>query len=279
MIISPFAWFEHFRSSFTRCEPQNKEELLTGLRHAHHHYNLLTADTLAMIEGALQVSEMHVRDIMVPRAQMITLPIDSPPDELTKLIAEFGHSRYPVIGEDKDDVQGIFLAKDLLDYYANGDNEFFSLRDRMRPAVFIPESKRLNVLLREFRASRNHMAIVVNEYSGAAGLVTIEDVIEQIVGDIDDEHDIDDENFITPREGFFWVWALTPIEEFNEFFKTDFTDEEFDTVGGLITQLFGHVPKRGEKLTLSGLEFEVMRSNNRRVVLLRVESIGSAESD
>lgn len=277
MMISPFAWFERFCQSFVQREPQSKEELLESLRHAHLHHNLLPADTLAMIEGALQVSDMHVRDIMVPRAQMITLDIDSSPEELTKLIAEFGHSRYPVIGEDKDDVQGIFLAKDLLDYYAQDNKEYFNLRDRMRPAVFIPESKRLNVLLREFRTSRNHMAIVVNEYSGAAGLITIEDVIEQIVGDIDDEHDIDDENFITAREGFFWVWALTPIEEFNEFFKTDFTDEEFDTVGGLITQSFGHVPKRGEKLTLNNLEFEVMRSNNRRVVLLRVKSAATAE--
>jgi magnesium and cobalt transporter len=278
MIISPFVWFERFLQSFVHCEPQTKEELLEGLRHAHLHQNLLTADTLAMIEGALQVSDMHVRDIMVPRAQMITIDIDASPQELTKLIAEFGHSRYPVIGEDKDDVQGIFLAKDLLDYYAQEQKEDFNLRDRMRPAVFIPESKRLNVLLREFRTSRNHMAIVVNEYSGAAGLVTIEDVIEQIVGDIDDEHDIDDESFITPRDGFFWVWALTPIEEFNEFFKTDFSDDEFDTVGGLITQSFGHVPKRDEKLTLNTLEFEVIRSNNRRVVLLRVKPANTSET-
>jgi magnesium and cobalt transporter len=277
MIISPLTWFKGLRQRFTRCEPQNKQELLDGIRYAYHQHSLLTADTLAMMEGALQMSEMHVRDIMVPRAQMITLPLDCPPQELTKLIISSGHSRFPVIGEDKDDVQGIFLAKDLLDYYANGGSEYFSMRDRMRPVVFIPESKRLNVLLREFRTSRNHMAIVVNEYSGAAGLVTIEDVIEQIVGDIDDEHDIDDENFITPRDDFFWVWALTPIEEFNEFFKTNFSDEEFDTVGGLITQLFGHVPKRGEKLMLGGLEFEVMRSNNRRIVLLRVKSGGLVE--
>lgn len=273
MIISPLTWFTGLKQRLTRCEPQNKQELLEGIRFAHHRQNLLTADTLAMIEGALQVSEMHVRDIMVPRAQMITLPLDSPPHELTKLIVTSGHSRFPVIGEDKDDVQGFFLAKDLLDYYAHGTSEYFNMRDRMRPAIFIPESKRLHVLLREFRTSRNHIAIVVNEYSGAAGLVTIEDVIEQIVGDIDDEHDIDDENFITPRDDFFWVWALTPIEEFNEFFKTELNDDEFDTVGGLITQLFGHVPKRGEKLTLSGLEFEVMRSNNRRIVLFRVKQL------
>lgn len=273
--FSLLSWFGRLKHALLSAELQDKKQLTALLRDAHHR-QLFSADTLAMIEGALQVSEMHVRDVMIPRAQMVTLAVDMPPEESVKIIVESGHSRFPVIGENRDDVQGIFLAKDLLDYYAKGSMQDFNMREVMRPAIFIPESKRLNVLLREFRTSRNHMAIVVDEYGGVAGLVTIEDVIEQIVGDIDDEHDIDDAIYINPRDdGYYLVWALTPIEEFNRFFKANFSDEEFDTIGGLIVQAFGHLPKRSESLELGGFSFEVMRANNRRIHLLRVKPLPS----
>lgn len=252
-------------------EPQDKEELITLLRDAEQR-SLLATDTLAMIEGAIEIAEMHVRDIMIPRAQMKVLEADELPERLAKVVTETGHSRFPVTGENRDDVQGILLAKDLLEYFTSGADETqFNLRDIMRPAVFIPESKRLNVLLREFRTSRNHMAIVVDEYGGVAGLVTIEDVIEQIVGEIDDEYDVDDEVFIKPREnGVFSVHSITPIEDFNAFFKTNFSDEEFDTIGGLVMQAFGHLPKKGEQLTLGEFDFEVSRADSRRIRTLRV---------
>jgi magnesium and cobalt transporter len=255
-------------------EPQDKEELITLLRDAEQR-SLLATDTLAMIEGAIEIAEMHVRDIMIPRAQMSVLEADELPERLAKIVIETGHSRFPVTGESRDDIQGILLAKDLLEYFTSGaDNTQFNLRDLMRPAVFIPESKRLNVLLREFRTSRNHMAIVVDEYGGVAGLVTIEDVIEQIVGEIDDEYDVDDEVFIKPREnGVFSVHSLTPIEDFNAFFKTNFSDEEFDTIGGLVMQAFGHLPKKGEQLTLGEFDFEVSRADSRRIRTLRVSPI------
>jgi magnesium and cobalt transporter len=254
-------------------EPQNKEQLLALLRHAQQR-DLLTPDTLTMIEGALHVSEMHVRDVMVPRSQMVFLELHAPPENLVKTIVESGHSRFPVISDNRDDVQGIFLAKDLLDYYAKGRHERFDMRDVMRPAVFIPESKRLNVLLREFRTSRNHMAIVVDEYGGVAGLITIEDVIEQIVGNIDDEHDIDDTIFIKPsHNSTYLVRALTPIDEFNAYFKTQFSDEEFDTISGLLLQAFGHLPKRGETIALDHFHFEVIRASGRRIHLLRVKPL------
>ncbi|OUD13917.1 HlyC/CorC family transporter [Thioflexithrix psekupsensis] len=269
---SALSWFERILQVIKR-DPLDREGILNLLRDAQQR-GLFTPDTLGMIEGALQVSEMHVRDIMIPRAQMVTLELSAPTDKLIQTIVESGHSRFPVIGDSRDDVQGIFLAKDLLDYYANGTVEHFNMREAMRPAIFIPESKRLNVLLRDFRSSRNHIAIVVDEYGGVAGLVTIEDVIEQIVGDIDDEHDFDDQIFIKQRgDNLYSVLALTPIEEFNEFFKTDFSDEEFDTVGGLILQAFGHMPKRGESLQLAGFYFEVIRSNSRRIHLLRVKPL------
>ncbi len=265
------SWFQRVLQVLASNEPQDKEELITLLRDAEQR-SLLATDTLAMIEGAIEIAEMHVRDIMIPRAQMKVLEADELPERLAKYVTETGHSRFPVTGESRDDVQGILLAKDLLEYFTSGaDNSQFNLRDIMRPAVFIPESKRLNVLLREFRTSRNHMAIVVDEYGGVAGLVTIEDVIEQIVGEIDDEYDIDDEVFIKPREhGVFSVHSITPIEDFNAFFKTNFSDEEFDTIGGLVMQAFGHLPKKGEQLTLGKFDFEVSRADNRRIRTLRV---------
>lgn len=265
------SWFQRVLQVLASNEPQDKEELITLLRDAEQR-SLLATDTLAMIEGAIEIAEMHVRDIMIPRAQMSVLEIDELPERLAKFVIETGHSRFPVTGESRDDIQGILLAKDLLEYFTSGADETqFNLRDIMRPAVFIPESKRLNVLLREFRTSRNHMAIVVDEYGGVAGLVTIEDVIEQIVGEIDDEYDVDDEVFIKPREhGVFSVHSITPIEDFNAFFKTNFSDEEFDTIGGLVMQAFGHLPKKGEQLSLGEFDFEVSRADGRRIRTLRV---------
>ena len=274
--LSPWFWFNRWFKEAFYWEPQDKEDILMLLRKAQQR-ELFNGETLTMIEGVFRVSEMHVRDVMIPRAQMVCLEIDAQPEKLVKTIVESGHSRFPVIGESRDDVQGIFLAKDLLDYYVK-DERHFDMRDMMRSAVFIPESKRLNVLLREFRTSRNHMAIVVDEYSGVAGLVTIEDVIEQIVGEIDDEYDIDKE-FITPSQnGQYLVKALIPIEEFNDYFKTDFSYDEFDTIGGVIMQAFGHLPKRGESLELNGFYFEVTRASGRRIFSLRVRPLEKNQS-
>lgn len=266
-------WFNRVKQALLSTELKTKQELLGLIREAQKRA-VLSPDTLQMIEGSLQVSEMHVRDIMIPRAQAVALEVNDSPDSLVKIVVESGHSRFPVVGENRDDVQGIFLAKDLLDYYATGQQEPFNMRDVMRPAIFIPESKRLNVLLREFRTSRNHMAIVIDEYGGMAGLVTIEDVIEQIVGDIDDEHDFEDEVYINPRDnGYYLVWALTPIEEFNLYFDVNLDEDEMDTVGGLVMKAFGHLPKRSETIDFAGFHFEVMRANNRRIHLLRIKRL------
>ena len=250
-------------------EPEDREQLITLLRSAHDH-NLLDADGLAMIEGVLQVSEMQARDIMVPRAQMDVIDVNEPPDRFIPLVIETAHSRFPVIGEGKDDVIGILLAKDLLRYYA-GEEEF-NVRDMLRPAVFIPESKPLNVLLKEFRKNRNHIAIVVDEYGGVAGLVTIEDVIEQIVGDIEDEYDFDDveDNIVPEKGGLFRVKALTEIPDFNAALGTHYGNQEFDTIGGLVMSRFGRVPKRGEQVTIDNLVFKVLRADSRRLHLLQV---------
>ncbi len=250
-------------------EPEDREQLITLLRSAHDH-NLLDADGLAMIEGVIQVAEMQARDIMVPRAQMDVIDVNEPPDRFIPLVIETAHSRFPVIGDGKDDVIGILLAKDLLRYYA-GEEEF-NVREMLRPAVFIPESKPLNVLLKEFRKNRNHIAIVVDEYGGVAGLITIEDVLEQIVGDIEDEYDFDEaeDNIVQEKRGIWRVKALTEIADFNASFGTAFSDEEFDTVGGLVLKRFGRVPKRGEQITMDQLSFRVLRADSRRVYLLQV---------
>jgi magnesium and cobalt transporter len=250
-------------------EPEDREQLITLLRSAHDH-NLLDADGLAMIEGVLQVAEMQARDIMVPRAQMDVIDVNEPPDRFIPLVIETAHSRFPVIGEGKDDVIGILLAKDLLRYYA-GEEEF-NVREMLRPAVFIPESKPLNVLLKEFRKNRNHIAIVVDEYGGVAGLITIEDVLEQIVGDIEDEYDFDEaeDNIVQEKRGVYRVKALTEIADFNAAFGTAFSDEEFDTVGGLVLKRFGRVPKRGEQLLIEQWNFRVLRADSRRVYLLQI---------
>jgi magnesium and cobalt transporter len=250
-------------------EPQDREGLLALLRAAYER-NLIDADALAMIEGVLQVSEMQARDIMVPRAQLDVIDIRESPDQFIPAVMQTGHSRFPVIGENKDDVIGILLAKDLLRYYA-GEEEF-NVRDMLRPAVFIPGSKPLNVLLKEFRKNRNHMAIVVDEYGGVAGMVTIEDVIEQIVGDIEDEYDFDDveDNIVPEKGGQYRVKALTEVADFNAAFGTRFSDQEFDTIGGLVMSRFGRVPKRGEQITIDNFALKVLRADSRRLHLLQV---------
>ncbi|SEH04252.1 HlyC/CorC family transporter [Candidatus Venteria ishoeyi] len=255
--------------------PQNTHQLLRFLKKSQER-QLFSLDTMNMIEGALLVSGTHVREVMIPRAQMVVLQYNEHPDKFIESLVESGHSRFPVVNESRDAVQGILLAKDLLNFYAASPKnaQRFQMRDLLRPPVFIPESKRLNVLLREFRSSRNHMAIVVDEYGGVAGLVTIEDVIEEIIGEIDDEHDLDEENYIRKRSnGCYLVRALTPVDEFNAYFKTSFSDEEFDTIGGVLLQAFGHMPKRGESMELQGFYFEISRTDRRRLHLLEVKRL------
>lgn len=259
-----------FRRLVGGGEPRDRAELAEELREAGRR-GLIDADALAMIEGVLEVADLQVRDIMVPRSQMVVLNRDDPPETLLPAIVESGHSRFPVIGEDRDQVVGLLLAKDLLRYFGEGGSAGFDMREVLRPAVFVPESKRVNVLLKEFRVSRNHMAVVVDEYGGVSGLVTIEDVIEEIVGDIADEYDIEEDQTIR-REGErqYTVHALARIEDFNEYFGAQFSDEEFDTIGGLVMHQFGRLPKRGENVSIEGFDFKVLRADRRRIDLLRV---------
>jgi magnesium and cobalt transporter len=275
-ILPPMSWFERIKQSlFSANKPRDKKQLI-NLLHDAEQRNLVNIDALGMIEGVLKVTDTHVRDVMIPRAQLTVLNLNDPPEKLVETIVKSGYSRFPVIGENLDDIQGIFLAKDLLDYYAKGGESKFNMRDVMRSAVFIPESKRLNVLLREFRTSRNHIAIVVNEYGGVAGLVTIEDVIEEIVGEIDDEYDIDEEIFIKQGDnGEYIVQALTPIEEFNEYFRSSFNDDEFDTISGLLLKEFAHLPRKGEQIELDGFHFEVTETNRRHIITLKVKKIST----
>ena len=261
-------WLERLSTLLLR-EPEDREQLVE-LLHSAYENQLLDTDALSMIEGVLQVSEMQVRDIMIPRSQMDVIDITDPPEKFIPFVIETAHSRFPVIGENKDDVIGILLAKDLLRYYA--DDEEFNVRDMLRPAVFIPESKRLNVLLKEFRSTRNHIAIVVDEYGGVAGMVTIEDVLEQIVGDIEDEYDFDEteDNIIRDVQGRYRVKALTEIADFNEALGTEFSDDEFSTIGGLVVSKFGRMPKRGEQISFDSLSFTVLRSDSRRLHSLLV---------
>lgn len=266
---APRSWLDRL-GQVLLGEPRDREDLIELLHDAQHR-DLLDQDALAMIEGVLQVSELRVRDIMVPRTQMVVVPRDAGLDQLLPVIVEAGHSRYPVVGEDRDEIAGILLAKDLLGYFLPGRKEAFHVRDVLRPAAFIPESKRLNVLLKEFRARRHHMAIVVDEYGGIAGLVTIEDVLEQIVGEIADEHDIDEDALIKRHnDHHFIVKALTPVEDFNRHFGSEFSDAEFDTIGGVLAHGFGRVPRRGESLELGGLRFKVLHADSRRTHLLQV---------
>jgi magnesium and cobalt transporter len=269
-------WFERLSTLLLR-EPEDREQLVE-LLHSSYERNLLDADALAMIEGVLQVSEMQVRDVMIPRAQMDVVDIADSPEEFIPFVIETAHSRFPVIDKDKDDVIGILLAKDLLRYNAGQE---FNVRDMLRPAVFIPESKRLNVLLKEFRSNRNHIAIVVDEYGGVAGIVTIEDVLEQIVGEIEDEYDYDEQedNIIRVPDGRFRVKAQAEIEDFNEVMGTAFSDEDYDTVGGLVVSKFGHMPKRGEHVAFDGLKFSVLRADSRRLYSLLVEKTPEEEGE
>jgi magnesium and cobalt transporter len=238
--------------------------------------DLIDRDSLDMIEGVLQVSEMKVRDIMVPRSQMDVVDRNSSPQDYLPMVIESGHSRFPMVDADKDKVIGILLAKDLLRYLFLDKKKRaqFNVHDMLRPAVFVPESKRLNVLLREFRTSRNHMAIVVDEYGGVAGLVTIEDVLEQIVGEISDEYDIDDDVMIMPRDdGEYVVKALVTLADFNSRLNAHLSHEEIETVGGLVMNRLGHVPRRGEKVDIDNLRFEILRADSRRVYLLKVTPV------
>ena len=264
-------WLKRLTQTFA-AEPQDRQQLLEILREARTR-GLLDADALHMLEGVLEVANLHVRDIMVPRAQMVFVRRDDPVSRILPTVVESGHSRFPVMDQDRDDIVGILLAKDLLRLCSGEEaRERFDIREFMRPAVFVPESKRLNVLLKEFRGSRNHMAIVVDEYGGVAGLVTIEDVIEQIVGDIDDEFDVeDDQNIRKEAERLFLVRGVTRIEEFNEYFGARLSEEEgFETVAGLLMKQFGRLPRRGESASIDGFEFRVMRADRRRIDALRV---------
>ncbi|MFM1955246.1 MAG: putative protein involved in divalent ion export [Pseudomonadota bacterium] len=269
-------WLERL-SHFLLREPEDREQLIE-LLHASFEKSLLDGDALAMIEGVLQVSETQVRDVMIPRSQMDVIDITQKPEEFIPFVIETAHSRFPVIDDDKNDIIGILLAKDLLRYYAGED---FDVRDMLRPVVFIPESKRLNVLLKEFRSNRNHIAIVVDEYGGVAGMITIEDVLEQIVGDIEDEYDFDEteDNIIQDAKGRYRVKALTEIADFNEAFGTDFSDEEFSTIGGLVVSKFGHLPKRGEIININNLQFTALRTDSRRLHSVLIQEISLPPSD
>jgi len=250
-------------------EPETKEQLIELLRAAKNRA-LFDTEALSMMEGVLQVSDLQVRDIMIPRAQMDVVARDDSLEEILPKVVESGHSRYPVIGDDRAEVVGTLLAKDLLQFFGE-EGKKFKLRNIIRSAVFVPESKRLDVLLREFRASRNHMAIVIDEYGAAAGVVTIEDVLEQIVGEIEDEYDFDEGAFIMRRDdNSFTAKAHTTLEDFNEYFNTAFDDESFDTIGGLVLNALGHMPKRGEKVDIEGFQFEVLGADSRKIRLLNI---------
>ncbi|MEJ2140859.1 MAG: transporter associated domain-containing protein [Gammaproteobacteria bacterium] len=271
-------WFEKV-VQFFQAKPEDREELIQTLQDAQQN-NLFDADAMVMMEGVLQVSEMQVRDIMIPRSQMVVVETDATPDEILSTVVSSAHSRFPAVGDSKDEVVGLLLAKDLLPFFLKGDKEQINLRDLLRPVVFIPESKRLNVLLKEFRSNRNHMAIVVDEYGGAAGLVTIEDVLEQIVGEIEDEHDFADDIYILAHSDIrATIKAITPIEDFNEHFGSNFSDEEFDTIGGLVMNALGHMPKRDETVTMDGFHFKVLRASSRRIHLLEVNKLDQEKID
>ena len=263
-------WLKKIAQGFVG-EPQDRTELVALLRQASQR-GLVDADALSMLEGVLEVGDLQVRDIMIPRAQMVFVRRDEPFSKLLPVVVESGHSRFPVMDEDRDDIVGILLAKDLLRLYSSDVRERFDIREYMRPVVFVPESKRLNVLLKEFRRNRNHMALVVDEYGGVSGLVTIEDVIEQIVGEIDDEFDVeDDHNIRKEAERQFTVRGVTRIDEFNEYFGAHLSEEEgFDTVAGLLMKEFGRLPRRGDAATIDGFEFRVTRADRRRIDALRV---------
>ncbi|MEA3250377.1 MAG: transporter associated domain-containing protein [Pseudomonadota bacterium] len=277
------SWLEKLFTAFSSDsdEPNSRDELLVFLREAAAKLRL-DPDALTIIEGAFQISDQQTREVMIPRSQVTAIGIDQAPEDYLPVIFETGHSRYPVIGENLDEVLGILLVKDLLPLLQvnDGKRDRIALREVIRPTMFIPESKRLNSLLKEFRDTHNHMAVVVDEYGGTAGIVTIEDILEQIVGDIEDEHDTDEEDDIRDMgDGSFAIRALTPIDDFNERFDTAFSDDEFDTVGGLVMQRFGYLPRRGEKAHLGEWRFTVLGADNRRIRLLQVEQVAEGASD
>lgn len=258
------SWYGRLRK-LLKAEASGRDDLRELLRHSRWR-EVLDKNELAMLQGVLQVSQMQVRDVMVPRSHMVVLEHDAPMAELLRTIIDCGHSRFPVIGEDRDEVLGILLAKDVLRFFVESPGEQLDIEQSLRPATFIPESKRLNALLQEFRISRNHIAIVVDEYGGTAGLLTIEDVLEQIVGDIDDEHDPEEVEPIQERDGDrYQVLALTRIEDFNEYFGVHMDDLPFDTVGGLVMHEFGRLPRRGESIAIGGIRFEVIQADQRRI--------------
>ena len=263
-------WLERLTDLFSD-DPQSRQDIKIILREAAERA-IVDSDTLNILEGALQVSEMQVRDIMIPRSQMTSIHIDEPLKDYLPKIIDSAHSRFLVMGEGPDEVIGIMLAKDLLPLILNDDREQFTLKEILRPTTFVPESKRLNVLLREFRATRNHMAIVVDEFGSVAGLVTIEDVLEQIVGEIEDEHDYDEEDSMIKEveDGIIMVKALTPIEDFNEHFDAGFPSDEFDTIGGIVIHHFGRVPECNEHIRIDNWQFKVVNGTSRQINLLEV---------
>jgi len=266
------SWLEKIALLFS-SEPHNRKDLEGVLAIAAEN-EVIDQDARSIMEGAMKVSDMQARDIMIPRAQMVVIKAESTLEEILPQIIRSAHSRYPVVGESPDDIQGILLAKDLLPELLNKDHNEFHMQPLLRPTVVVPESKRLNVLLREFRENRNHMAIVIDEYGGVAGLVTIEDVLEEIVGEIEDETDVDEDNFIRKiSDDDFFIKALTPIEDFNEYFRTNFSDEEFDTIGGLVIQAFGHMPARNEVTRIENFEFKVINADQRKIHSLRVRPV------
>lgn len=265
---SSSSWAEKLKSAL-RFEPTSLAQLLSLLENTQKN-GILTPDSLRMIEGVLQVSEMSASEIMLPRSEMIVVSKEADYSDILPIITKSAHSRFPVVGDNKDEVIGILLAKDLLAFYFEEKPDRFSIKELLRPAVFIPENKPLGILLNEFRKSRNHMAIVVDEYGNVSGLLTIEDVLEQIVGDIEDEHDTQTDVYIRKhKDTTYSIKAFTPIEEFNAFFDTQLKDDEYDTIGGLVLQALGHLPKRGESITIEGIPFKVLRASNRRIQVLQ----------
>ncbi len=263
------SWLERISQAFS-SEPESVEDVLEILRDAEEH-NIIDSDAMSIIEGAMQVIDMRVDEIMIPRSQMVTVKASQEPRAFLKEIIESAHSRFPVIGDSQDDVIGVLLAKDLLPLALENELDWTRIREVLRPPTFVPESKRLNQLLKEFRETRNHMAIVVDEYGGIAGLITIEDVLEQIVGEIEDEHDFDEETHIKPHgDGSWAVKAVTSVEDFNEFFGAGMDEQEFDTIGGIVLKEFGHLPRRGETVSFNGFTFTIANADNRVIRLLQV---------
>ncbi|HCC43359.1 MAG TPA: magnesium/cobalt efflux protein [Gammaproteobacteria bacterium] len=266
------SWLEKLSMTLAG-EPTSRSELLHLLRSAEQR-ELLDGEALGIIEGALTVSEMQVREVMVPRSQVVFVRLDENPEEFLPTVIGSGHSRFPVLGEGQDEIVGILLAKDLLALAIKDRTQKFNLRDRLRPCTAVPESKRLDVLLQEFRATRNHLAVVYDEYGGVCGIVTIEDVLEQIVGDIEDEFDFEEEGFIHQLEsGEYTIKALTPIDDFNEHFGAKLSDDEFDTIGGLVTNAFGHLPQRDEQVNIDQFHFKVLNADGRRVHLMEMQIV------